>query len=551
MHVAPTSVDEGSPLLRNDCSHESSRKGHVVELSETTMTTLLTYSSDDELPARETDDSLLSIDIEVQERIKDSPMIKRKSKWQKVDASAFQFALRMGVLMWLSSLFVLVRTDDYKFPDGMWVLVTVLFVSWFPTLDAASVIEKIVQRLLGTFVGAFMGLLCGFASLVFTDHHLTQATFLAVCVFFFNFLIIFLAGQCVVGREKVIKRFAYATILCVLTFDICILPFADKEDPKWYHAMYRVLNVIIGSAMGALGSILIAPKSTTDVLYSKASRQVIMAGEAAEAVLNVSADFFAGRIEVSRLADELLNTPLESELRWKLASSCSSLSSLSAGDNGATDVALKKYEDAIADWRLSKMLFPLVKYDPFKIKLNPEESIDDAFHTEIARTLARCLRIQTTIVVIDGMVRSDADYDFTQMQLDSFAQTGKLIRSMLTLPLNRDSSNGAANTLFEKLEQTRQAIHSISIIVADADKSDADRNEGLQEFRESLLSRSGLTETLHTASGDEMGRGIPINATGKKDNTLFFLQLVEHLILRSLRLYQAWTHVETICKRAS
>ena len=173
-------------------------------------------------------------------------------------------------------------------------------------------------------------------------------------------------------------------------------------------------------------------------------------------------DFFAGRSEVHRLADELLNTPLESELRWKLSSSSrSSLTSNSTTlDTGATDVALKKYEDAIADWRISKMLFPLVKYDPFQIQIS--SSVNDAFNTEIARTLARCLRTQSTIVVLDGMVRSDAAYDFTPSQLESFSPPGKLIKKMLTLPLNRESSNEAANSLFQKLEETRHSLHRIS-----------------------------------------------------------------------------------------
>jgi hypothetical protein len=44
---------------------------------------------------------------------------------------------------------------------------------------------------------------------------------------------------------------------------------------------------------------------------------------------------------------------------------------------------------------------------------------------------------------------------------------------------------------------------------------------------------------------DDMGRGIPKYALGGIDsNTLLFLQLVEHLILRALRLYHAWTQVD-------
>ena len=315
-----------------------------------------------------------------------------------IDHSAFQFALRMAVLLTISSGFVLIRTSDWEYPDGMWVLVSVLFVSWFPALDAASVIEKITQRLIGTFVGAVLGLSCGFISIWIwndgTTQRTYQAVFLACCVFLFNFGIIFIAGQVQVGRIKVIRRFAYATILCVLTFCICMLPFdLDDSDPKWSRGVSRVANVVVGCVVGALGSIIVCPKSTTDVLAKKAQNQVSMAGAASEAVLHMACDFFSGRIHVNRLADELLDTPLESELQWKLFPKRNNIAQIEDDENNdsfndeedrslstrvstrfhrsasmrstATDVALKKYEDAIADWKASKMLFPLTKYDPF------------------------------------------------------------------------------------------------------------------------------------------------------------------------------------------
>lgn len=138
---------------------------------------------------------------------------KKKSSWfSKVDVGAFQFGLRMAVVLTFSSLFVLVRTPAWHYPDGMWVLVSVLFVCWFPALDAASVIEKIIQRLIGTFVGAFLGLSCGFISILVFHDQVYQSIFIGFCMFLFCFLIIFGAGQCRVGRVKVIRRFAYATI---------------------------------------------------------------------------------------------------------------------------------------------------------------------------------------------------------------------------------------------------------------------------------------------------------------------------------------------------
>lgn len=136
----------------------------------------------------------------------------QKPSWtSKIDIGAFQFGLRMAVMLTFTSLFVLVRTPTYTYPAGMWVLVSTLFVCWFPALDAASVIEKIIQRLIGTFVGAFLGLSCGFLSLLFPNP-VYQSAFIAFCMFLINFSIVFLAGQCKVGRVKVIRRFAYATV---------------------------------------------------------------------------------------------------------------------------------------------------------------------------------------------------------------------------------------------------------------------------------------------------------------------------------------------------
>lgn len=157
-------------------------------------------------------------------------------------------------------------------------------------------------------------------------------------------------GQCKVGPLKVIRRFAYATILCTLTFAICMIPFAADTDPKWETGVWRIINVVVGCILGALGSIVVCPKSTTDVLLNKTAKQVQLAGEACEALLHTAADFFAGRVQVNRLADELLTAPLETTLRWKLTRSTSTLSADSDGLAKA-DVALKKYEDAIGDWR--------------------------------------------------------------------------------------------------------------------------------------------------------------------------------------------------------
>jgi uncharacterized membrane protein YccC len=103
---------------------------------------------------------------------------------KKIDRDAVQFAMRVAVLLTISCLFVLVRLPTWSYPDGMWVLVSVLFVSWFvPSLDATSVMEKIMQRLIGTFVSAALGLSLGFISLWMFPNRTHQAIFLTCCIF--------------------------------------------------------------------------------------------------------------------------------------------------------------------------------------------------------------------------------------------------------------------------------------------------------------------------------------------------------------------------------
>jgi hypothetical protein len=474
---------------------------------------------------------------------KTAPLPESKPLFSRVDSIAFQFALRMAVLLTVSALFVLVKTDTWYYPDGMWVLVSVLFVCWFPSLDAASVIEKITQRLIGTVVGSFLGLSCGFFSIWAFPTRTNQAIYLGVCMFVYNFAIIFLAGSCKVGEVKVIRRYAYATILCVLTFCICMLPFGLDEDPKWELGVWRVCNVIVGCLLGAIGSIVVCPRSTTSVLHDKTVRQVKLCGEASEAVLHMAADHFAGKVQITRLADELIDAPLETAVKWKINGLNNSGNISKGKTSNDADVALKKYEDAIEDWKASKMLFPLTKYDPFFFSWGKDKQFCEkkAFNKEIARTLARSLRIQTTIVMLDGMVRNDTLYEFHDQEFLLFSQVGTSIRQMLTLPLDITKSTSAALALFSELDTIRKKILKLSEAVSKPEKlQEFSRKESMMRFKDSLLEEDG--DFLIT--DDDAGRGIPKFAADSDANSLFFVQLVEHLILRSLRLFQAWKLVE-------
>ena len=332
---------------------------------------------------------------------------------------------------------------------------------------------------------------------------------------------------------------AIALPVCILTFCIALLPFATDPDPKYERALYRVMNVIVGCAIGALGSIVVCPKSTQDVLREKTVRQVDWAGDACCAVMELAADYLGGAIQIQRLADELVNTPLDTELQWKFkSSSAKSVNSrdsvmTSAKELGATDVALKKYEDAIADWKQCKLLFPLIKYDPFRFFSSTEQGEQ----LDTARILARTMRIQTTVVMIDGMIRSDADYELDGDDLFMFREIGTCIRSTLKMPIDPVRNAKSAEKLFTYLEMIRQRLVTLRRVTVQR-QSQSDREETLHDFYESVLDQRGRSPWKESIR-DDLGRGLPKNLTESDENTLFFLQLVEHLVLRALRLYQS------------
>jgi hypothetical protein len=478
--------------------------------------------------------------------------------WDVVDQNAFQFAVRMSVLLGTSALFALIPFREERdgnrlryYPEGMWIFVSVLFVCWFPSLDAASVMEKIAQRLIGTFIGAILGLSCGFAAIwIFKFDWVGQATFLAISQYVFLFGIIWIAGQAKVGRKKVIRSYAYATILCVLTFSICSVPFGLAENtknvPKWHMGIWRIFNVVVGCLLGAVGSIVIYSKSTMDVLHEKTARQVTLAGEASKAVLHLAADCLSGNVQVHRLADELLNSPLQTTQRWKLDPT-NATSEQKAND---ADVALQKYEDAIADWNASKALFPLAPYDPFRFGGNAQSTRE--LQAEIAKTLARSLRIQSTIVVLDGMLRSETDFEFKTHDYVIFLETGTLIADMLKSPILQSSNDIAAIQLFDRLMEIRRRMAELSSIFGRRPASvEALEEWELGQFKSTLLVSTSASAAASQSPNrphddDDLGRGIPKLPTLRVSNSLFFLQLVEHLILRSLRLFQAWKQVEIL-----
>ena len=77
-----------------------------------------------------------------------------------LDRDAIHFGARLTLLFTLSALFIVVQPDGWEWPEGQWVVITVLFVSWFPRLDAASVIEKSIQRMYVCCIICLLSVFC-------------------------------------------------------------------------------------------------------------------------------------------------------------------------------------------------------------------------------------------------------------------------------------------------------------------------------------------------------------------------------------------------------
>lgn len=136
-----------------------------------------------------------------------------------------------------------------------------------------------------------------------------------------------------------------------------------------------------------------------------------------------------------------------------------------------------------------------------------------------------------------GMVRHDTEYKLSRGDLRLLRIIGSLIQNVLAVPLDVASSNEAAIALLGELEKVKTRISVLSRAVEQQDEVNKRADMELQ-FREKVISWECTMDV-----DDEVGRCIPTFASDSSHNTRFFLQLVEHLILRTLGLYQAWKQV--------
>jgi hypothetical protein len=66
---------------------------------------------------------------------------------------ALVFSCRFSVFMTIASLFLVAFPTSEPWPDSIWILITGLFVTWQPSIDAGSAFKKLIERIAGSMVG--------------------------------------------------------------------------------------------------------------------------------------------------------------------------------------------------------------------------------------------------------------------------------------------------------------------------------------------------------------------------------------------------------------
>jgi Fusaric acid resistance protein-like len=294
------------------------------------------------------------------------------------------FSFRVSVSVTIASLFLLAFPTSNPWPDPVWILFTCIFVTWQPSIDAGTAFKKFIERLGGTVFGAALAFGVGYISLAVGSVQ-DQAVFLGFVFAVEGFLYPYLAHQ--LGYRN-----SYGALVGSLTFAIALFAFYDPkgDDPPWFTPLYRVLNVLIGCVIGAVVSVSVYPVSTRTLLLRNVLGLIAATGKHTGMALQAAADSFASGAKPRTLSVLLRDM-----------------------DSGRTDPdpVHATYVKNLDAWKSARALIPILKYDPWFWTMTADQQHE--FKHAGLMLVVRTLRIQMNIVLLDSILRSDAEYKGT------------------------------------------------------------------------------------------------------------------------------------------
>jgi hypothetical protein len=447
-----------------------------------------------------------------------------------VNADAFGFALRISLVLTTSSFFVLYHPAD-PYPQGSWVFITCLVVSWYPSsMDAASVLKKTVQRIIGTILGSLVALAVGFLMRTVSDvHH--QAIVLGSSVAIISFCVPYL----VVHNSNFFGDYSYASLLVLLTFGIVVFPFYNNtsENDVWMRGVFRILNIVIGCLLSAVMAVVVFPKPTHKAIQQSLAKQIESAGQASEEVLQTAVAIFSKQRSPIPLRDKV------------------------SAEHEHEDAVLKLAKQGMRDFYDAKALYPLLPYDAFYASFATTPLERSRFESETLLLMNRAFRIHATVLLINAIIHNDEGHDFSQEHLELFYRASHLIPIVLREGLETTAAvaseteesplwnydNSCALELRTILGQVQhEALKAADDLARTRTlrSSNGTRNGGSSRSSSSMSSWNP-SELLKDLGGIQM----PPNPSA----TILLLELVENLILRLLRLHATLQETGTATER--
>ena len=394
-----------------------------------------------------------------------------------------KFSLRVSLAITAASLFILA----FSWPDAQWVLITAGVVSFQSNPDTGSVFKKAWQRTLGTTCGGLVGLGFGAISLAIPEEGSSgQAAYIGVVNSLGSMVMVYIT--CELGFKS-----HYASILGVFTFSIALLAFYDTDPADaWRVAIFRIVNIALGGAIGSASTLLVFPVSTKTHVEKQVSAAMKQAGETAKEVL-------------CAIGHEDGLPSYKSMIR----------------DQTTEDPGHAAYKQGVAGVQTTKALLDLLKYDPFFTSMNKQKK-QEMVETWRAK-LGRVMRIHANIITIDNVVRVGLIGD-DPLQYDLLERIGKHIAELLDDSKTKESRHQVA------LELLNHDLPAIRIEIAG--RRAEDTSSAVEKDRDFSPERM-----MHALSQFDEGAISTISEVFSTKQTCLFYQMVEGLILRSIRLY--------------
>jgi Fusaric acid resistance protein-like len=395
----------------------------------------------------------------------------------------------------IASLFLLAFPTSHPWPDPVWILFTCIFVTWQPSIDAGTAFKKFIERLGGTLFGAVLAFGVGYLSLAVGTVE-GQAVFLGFVFAIEGFLYPYLA-------DRLGYRNSYGALVGNLTFAIAVFAFYNPkgDDPPWFTPLYRCLNVLIGCVIAATVSVIVYPVSTRTLLIRNVRALIAATGTHTGMALQAAADSFESGTKPRALSVLLRD--------------------MDAG-NAAPDPVHASYVKNLDVWKSTRALIPILKYDPWFWTMQADErgEFKHAMHILLVRTL----RIQMNIVLLDSILRSDAEYKGPTEAIKLLPAIGRRIETALSVKLLDAQERKAA--VQEMIDEHLPLVRA-QIVQAAAQSQSSGGDSTTAPFPsfarlESMLEAGALPFSVLNQQGGQ---------------TLLYFQLVEQLILRVAKLH--------------